>query len=99
MWISCEPFSNNTVKRMLTVAHGTFCLIDLGDSVVMGFTKGVGSFNAVEFVMRLNIVGLGRFAISLYGEGYRSISYYNKTKEFVVNKVKTLITKWFNINI
>ena len=28
LWKSCEPFSNATVKRMLTVAHGTFCLID-----------------------------------------------------------------------
>lgn len=26
LWKSCEPFSNATVKRMLTVAHGTFCL-------------------------------------------------------------------------
>lgn len=91
MWISCEPFSNNTVKRMLTVAHGTFCLIDLGDSVVMGFTKGGGSFNAVEFVMRLNIAGLGRFAISLYGEGYRSISYYNKAKEVEFSKKEITI--------
>lgn len=91
MWISCEPFSNNTIKRMLTVAHGTFCLIDLGDSVVMGFTKGGGSFNAVEFVMRLNIAGLGRFAISLYGEGYRSISYYNKTKEEEFSKKEITI--------
>ena len=91
MWISCKPFSNNTIKRMLTVAHGTFCLIDLGDSVVMGFTKGGGSFNAVEFVMRLNIAGLGRFAISLYGEGYRSISYYNKTKEEEFSKKEITI--------
>ena len=91
MWISCEPFSNNTVKRMLTVAHGTFCLIDLGDSVVRGFTKGGGSFNAIEFVMRLNIAGLGRFAISLYGEGHRSILYYNKTKEVEFSKKEITI--------
>ena len=24
LWSACEPFSNPTVKRMLTVAHGTF---------------------------------------------------------------------------
>lgn len=30
LWKSCEPFSNATVKRMLTVAHGTFCLINYG---------------------------------------------------------------------
>lgn len=64
IWKSCEPFSNATVKRMLTVAHGTFCLVDVGDSVARGFVKGGG----VGVFMRLNIVGVGRFAISLYGE-------------------------------
>lgn len=68
LWKSCEPFSNATVKRMLTVAHGTFCLIDAGDAVIRGFATGGGSFNVVEFCMRINIVGVGRFAISLYGE-------------------------------
>ena len=28
----------------------------------------MGSFNVVEFIMRVNIVGVGRFTISLYGE-------------------------------
>ena len=61
LWKSCEPFTNVTVKRMLTVAHGTFCLIDLGDATVRGFATGGGTFNIVEFFMRLNIVGVGRF--------------------------------------
>lgn len=71
LWKSCEPFSNATVKRMLTVAHGTFCLIDAGDAVVRGFATGGGSFDVVEFCMRINIIGVGRFAISLYGEADR----------------------------
>lgn len=75
MWKRCEPFSNPTVKRMLTVAHGTFCLIDIGDVV------GRGSFNAVEFVLRLNVVGVGRFAISLYGEVKRELSYNHAKRE------------------
>ena len=73
LWSACEPFSNPTVKRMLTVAHGTFCLIDLGDATIRGFVAGGGNFNAAEFFMRLNIVGLGRFTISLYGEVRREI--------------------------
>lgn len=73
MWRLCEPFCNATVKRMLTVAHGTFCLIDAGDILAHGFIAGVGSINIVECVMRLNIVGLGRFTISLYGEASRGI--------------------------
>ena len=81
MWKKCEPFSNPTVKRMLTVAHGTFCLIDVGDAVGRALLSSGGTFNAVEFVLRLNIVGVGRFAISLYGETKRAISYSRAKQE------------------
>lgn len=67
---------------MLTVAHGTFCLIDTGDAVIRGFATGGGSFNVAEFAMRLNIVGVGRFAISLYGEVDRGVQ-KNKEEENV----------------
>lgn len=81
LWKECEPFSNPTVKRMLTVAHGTFCLVDIGDAVGRAFVSGGGNFNAVEFVLRLNVVGAGRFAISLYGETKRAILYGHAKKE------------------
>lgn len=81
MWKSCEPFSNVTVKRMLTVAHGTFCLVDIGDAVGRAFVEGAGAFNAVEFVLRLNIMGVGRFTISLYGETKRAMSYSHVKKD------------------
>lgn len=73
LWKSCEPFTNATVRRMLTVAHGTFCLVDAGDAAIRGFIAGGGTFNAAEFFVRLNIVGIGRFTISLYGEAKRDI--------------------------
>ena len=73
MWQVCEPFSNPTVKRMLTVAHGTFCMMDLGDATIRSFITGGGTFNMTEFSLRLNIVGVGRFAISLYGETKRVV--------------------------
>lgn len=57
MWRKCEPFSNPTVKRMLTVAHGTFCLVDAGDAVARAFVSGAGTFDAFEFILRLNVVG------------------------------------------
>lgn len=81
MWNKCEPFSNATVKRMLTVAHGTFCLVDVGDAVGRSFVAGGGTFNTVEFILRLNIVGAGRFAISLYGETRRAILYNSAKKD------------------
>lgn len=81
MWKTCEPFSNATVRRMLTVAHGTFCLVDIGDAVGRSFIFGGGTFNVVEFVLRLNVVGVGRFAISLYGEARRLITYNHAKRE------------------
>ena len=74
LWKACEPFSNATVKRMLTVAHGTFCLIDAGEATVRSFAAGAGTFNPVEFFLRLNIIGVGRFTVSLYGEAKRGIA-------------------------
>ena len=37
------------MKRMLTVAHGTFCLVDIGDATIRGFATGGGYFNTAEF--------------------------------------------------
>lgn len=91
MWKKCEPFSNATVKRMLTVAHGTFCLVDVGDAVGRSLIAGGGTFNAVEFVLRLNVVGVGRFAISLYGETRRAIFYNHAKKEFDFASKETVI--------
>lgn len=93
LWKSCEPFSNATVKRMLMVAHGTFCLADAGDAVVHGLATGGGGFNVVEFLMRFNIVGIGRFTISLYGEVKRGSKravaheevYFLKREKLILN--------------
>ena len=91
LWKSCEPFSNATVKRMLTVAHGTFCIIDIGDATIRGFEKGIGSFNVVEFFMRLNIVGVGRLTISLYGEAKRGIQRSKANNEAIFMKREKVI--------
>ncbi len=73
VWNACEPFSNPTVKRMLTVAHGVFCMIDIVDATVRAKVKDGGTFDVTEFFLRLNIVGVGRFTISLYGEVKRTV--------------------------
>ena len=91
LWKSCEPFSNATVKRMLTVAHGTFCIIDIGEATIRGFEKGIGSFNVVEFLMRLNIVGVGRLTISLYGEAKRGIQRSKANNEAIFMKREKVI--------
>lgn len=75
MWRACEPFSNATVERMLTVAHGIFCLLDITDAVIRSFLQGKGKFNPKEFLLRINVVGVGRFTISLWGEVRRTLQY------------------------
>ena len=71
-WQVCEPFKNASVKRMLTVAHGSFCAVDAGDALIHGVIAGGGALNLEEVFLRLNIIGVGRFAISLYGEADRA---------------------------
>lgn len=90
LWESCKPYSNASVKRMLTVAHGTFCLIDVGDALAHGFISGGGSFNVSDCLLRLNIVGLGRFSISLYGELDRGIKRKAIKKEQVILRQEKL---------
>ena len=93
LWRACKPFGNPSVKRMLTIAHGAFCLLDIGDAVIRGFATGGGSFNVTEFFLRVNIAEFGRFAISLYGEGKRGIELshakheadYAQRKKYIVD--------------
>ena len=77
LWEQCEPFKNPTVKTMLTIAHGTFCMMDLGDATIRTLISG----NVGEFALRLNIIGIGRFSVSLVGEVSRKITYEKKKKE------------------
>ena len=95
LWKSCEPFSNATVKRMLTVAHGTFCLVDLGDATIRGFATGGGYFNVAEFFMRVNIVGVGRFTISLYGEAKRGLNKHSAQNELSFIKRERVVVTYY----
>ena len=92
IWVACEPFSNPTVKRMLTIAHGTFCLVDITDAAIRGFVSGGGNFNPLEFFLRLNVAGIGRFTICLYGETKRAMNVHLAEKEAkFAEKEKTIV--------
>lgn len=95
LWQACEPFSNVTVKRMLTVAHGTFCLLDIGDATVRAFAEGAGVFDPYKFFMRLNIVGVGRITISLYGEAKLGVENFNKQNDLnQLNRDKKIVENY-----
>ena len=97
LWKSCEPFSDASVKRMLTVAHGTFCIIDISDAISRGVITGVGNFNVAEFFLRLNIVGIGRFTISLYGEVRRGFKRrILKEEEVLLRRKKVIMSDYLD---
>lgn len=66
-WKNTLPFKNRTVIRMLTISTGTMTAIDLafaaGEAVVK--SGGVGPAFVTNMVMKVNFVGLGRFALAV----------------------------------
>lgn len=58
-WKNIIPFNNRTIARMMTIASGTFTAVDLGDAIIRS-----GGVNAA-CLLRVNFVGVGRFAIAL----------------------------------
>ena len=91
----CKPFSNATVERMLTVAHGVFCITDISDAVIHGVTKEPGTFDIVECFLRLNVVGIQRFSFALYGEVKRSArSKRIKSNAIFIHKEQSIVANY-----
>lgn len=58
-WNNVIPFKNRTVIRMLTISTSTFMAFDIIDAAIRS-----GGFNAA-CILRINFVGIGRFAIAI----------------------------------
>ena len=68
-WNNVVPWGNRTINRMLTIATGTFTTVDVADAAIRSVIKNGGNvYNPklyADFVLRVNFVGLGRFAIAV----------------------------------
>ena len=65
------PFNSRALARMLTVASGSFVVINTSVAAVRAVVEGSasGGVGAVPlFFMRLNYVGIGRFAFALWAD-------------------------------
>lgn len=62
-WKKLIPANNRTITRMMTIASGTFCILDLMDA-------GVRTKFTSFFILRVNFVGIGRFAIAVGDDLY-----------------------------
>lgn len=59
------PFNNRTIKRMVTVSFGTLVALDAADAAVRaGFKNGIHPKFFVDFAVRINVVGVGRFIVA-----------------------------------
>ena len=69
-WRKALPVNNGTITRMLTISTGTFTAIDLADAAIRSAVKsgGVPQQFAANFVLRVNFVGVGRFAVACSSE-------------------------------
>lgn len=71
-WRNILPWKNRTIVRMLTISTATFTVIDLGDAALRGAinSKGNKALFVKEFLLRVNFVGIGRFAIAIGTDVY-----------------------------
>lgn len=71
-WKKLLPINNRTIVRMMTIASGTFCLVDLGDAAIRAGAKSGGDLGVFfgQFILRVNFVGIGRFALAVGADLY-----------------------------
>ena len=69
-WNDVLPWKNRTIVRMLTVATGTFTAIDVTDAAIRSAikTRGINPAFWGCFVLKVNFVGIGRFAMSVLSD-------------------------------
>lgn len=62
-----KPWKNRTIIRMLTISTATMTAVDVIDATIQGAIKSGGNaaLFAKEFILRVNFVGVGRFAIAV----------------------------------
>lgn len=66
-WENTLPFKNRTIIRMLTISTGTMTAIDLADAAIESAVKsgGVGPAFFSNMLVKVNFVGVGRFAVAV----------------------------------
>lgn len=85
-WSNVVPWRNRTITRMMTVASGTFVAIDATDAAIRAAAKSGGepSLFFGDMVLRINFVGIGRFAVAIGADtymGYRLHRYHTAMDE------------------
>ena len=67
-WDNVIPFENRTIARMMTISSGTFMAVDLADAAIRSATNPTSATLPTFFAnmaLRVNFVGIGRFAVAV----------------------------------
>lgn len=74
-WSKTLPFNNRTIARMMTIATGTFTMVDMLDATIRGAIQSGGhpALFFKGFLLRLNFVGVGRFTVAISTDLYMGV--------------------------
>lgn len=106
-WKKLLPVNNRTIVRMITIASGTFCLVDLGDAAIRTGMESGGNVPAFwgKFILKVNFVNIGRFTLTvgadLYMEARKGrMEIANASGEIAANAIeeKKVIAETASIN-
>ena len=67
-WSAVIPFSNRSIAKMMLIESGVFSAVDIADATIRSSLKNGTPKNPLfwkDLILRINIVGVGRFAIAL----------------------------------
>lgn len=93
------PFKNRTVTRMLSISISTFTVVDLTDAAIR---SAASPLFWKDFVLHVNFVGIGRFAIAIGSEirmGMNKRALESKRMELLLKQIDTQnleISYWQN---
>lgn len=82
-WNNVIPFGNRTTERMMTIATGTFTIVDMMDAAIRSIIEsgGINPETLRKFLLKVNFVGVGRFAIAVVTDIGMGIKRSNKRNE------------------
>lgn len=93
-WNKVIPFGNRTVERMMTISSGTFMAVDLADAAIRSASNptsiSVPTF-FTNMVLRVNFVGIGRFAIAVGTDVSMGVKCYKARNERMRLKSEQII--------
>jgi hypothetical protein len=98
-WHNVVPFNNRTIVRMMTIESGTFTVIDLADATLRTAIKNGTPHNPLFWkglILRVNFVGIGRFAIAFgtdIGMGIKRQSLIKERLQYKAEKNMLYVAK------